>query len=952
MRRSLTRRSFLGIAAATAAAAALPTTAGMQTALAEVGTGGGAGEVEVVRSCCRACGKMECGVLVSVSEGRVVKIEGDPSSFQSMGNCCTKSMASIQAVYHPDRVHYPLKRTNPKGEDPGWVRISWDEAMETIGSAFKQNAEKYGSEAAFAMVGTSRFWCMGGALSTRQTLGTPNNITAWQICKGPRASATQMIDEYASYWMATCDHPRVYVQWGGASEISNYDDSGRMTVDVAKSADYHIVVDPRVTNLGREADIHLPLYPGTDGAMAAAWIDTVIEEDLYDDLYVKRWTNAAFLVVKELEPSGYEAATNFGGTYEMKTRLLKESDLKEDGNPYKYIVWDNLNDRFTYFDATPSVSSWEGETWNGCTFREQEKDIAPGVVAGRIADLGEFNGIDPALYGEFDVELKDGRAVKAVPVWQLFAERMHDFNADVAAEICKVPAEDIRLAARTYATRLDPSTGYGNGGIQYMLAIEHACNGTDNVRMLSLLTCITGNGDTPGGNRGGTTGLVSRDPGLRAAGQPFPSNEMFDKVIGGDQYPLLKWWRYWAQGPQVYSAMLTGEPYPVRAGINQSGDLLAQSNTTRNWEAIKSLDFFVQVDMWHAPTSDLADVLLPCTHWLEVDAPRMSQGSHGAMGATCKVLDPPGEAKFDVDFSILLAKAMGKPWSPDPDDPWPSSEWELDQACANIGMTWQEYRAYFQEHGWLDCKEWQPYGWGTYRRYAAGAYRTSQGAKEVPVEKRLPGFKTPTTRQEIWSTVIETYHPDQDAEMPYWKEAPRTHNTRPDLKESYPLFATTGRRIPVYFHSEHRQLPWCREQWPVPRMEINPADAERLGIKQGDWCWIETEFGKIRETADLYHGIAEGVVNLEHQWWYPEVNEPGHGFELSAVNQLIAHDDCDPFVGSSNLRAYVVNVYKATPENSPFGNPCPCDSKGVPIIADAADPRLKEWLPDYSKGRE
>ena len=82
MRRSLTRRSFLGIAAATAAAAALPTTAGMQTALAEVGTGGGAGEVEVVRSCCRACGKMECGVLVSVSEGRVVKIEGDPSSFQ------------------------------------------------------------------------------------------------------------------------------------------------------------------------------------------------------------------------------------------------------------------------------------------------------------------------------------------------------------------------------------------------------------------------------------------------------------------------------------------------------------------------------------------------------------------------------------------------------------------------------------------------------------------------------------------------------------------------------------------------------------------------------------------------------------------------------------------------------------------------------------------------------
>ena len=134
------------------------------------------------------------------------------------------------------------------------------------------------------MVGTSRFWCMGGALSTRQTLNTPNNITAWQICKGPRAFATEAIDEYASYWMATVEHPRVYVQWGGASEISNYDDSGRMTVDVAKSADVHILVDPRLTNLGKEADIHLALTPGTDGAMAAAWIDTIIEDKLYDDL--------------------------------------------------------------------------------------------------------------------------------------------------------------------------------------------------------------------------------------------------------------------------------------------------------------------------------------------------------------------------------------------------------------------------------------------------------------------------------------------------------------------------------------------------------------------------------------------------------------------------------------------------------------------------------------------
>ena len=165
------------------------------------------------------------------------------------------------------------------------------------------------------------------------------------------------------------------------------------------------------------------------------------------------------------------------------------------------------------------------------------------------------------------------------------------------------------------------------------------------------------------------------------------------------------------------------------------------------------------------------------------------------------------------------------------------------------------------------------------------------------------------------------------------------------------FICTSGARQPVYFHSEHRQLPWCRELWPVPRMEINPADAERLGIEQGDWCWIETEFGKIRETADLYYGVPQGVVNLEHQWWYPEITEPGRGFQFSAVNQLISPDDGDPLCGSSNLRAYYENVYKATEENSPYGNPCPCLEDGTEIIHDASDARLKDWAPVY-EGRD
>ena len=53
------------------------------------------------------------------------------------------------------------------------------------------------------------------------------------------------------------------------------------------------------------------------------------------------------------------------------------------------------------------------------------------------------------------------------------------------------------------------------------------------------------------------------------------------------------------------------------------------------------------------------------------------------------------------------------------------------------------------------------------------------------------------------------------------------------------------------------------------QVEINPQTAEEYGIEQGDWVWIETEWGKIREVADLYYGVKEDVINLEHTWWYP-----------------------------------------------------------------------------------
>ena len=973
---NLSRRGFVKLSAAVGAAATLASAPTAAFAEVEPVAAGTAGDVKVVRTCCRACGKNECGVLVTVENGRAVKVEGDAeTAFHSMGNCCTKSQSSMQAAYHPDRLYHPMKRTNPKGSvDPGWVRIDWDEAYSTIASKFQELKDKFGGESMFFMGGTSRIWTQHAYAGWLQLVGSPNAVTAWQICKGPRHFATQLQSEFAYSWMATTDRPRVFVQWGTATEISNYDEACRTTVDLANTADTYISVDPRKTGLNHEADIWARLKPGTDGALGLSWAQVIIENNLFKDLFVKRWTTAPFLAVEGMEPSGGEMvnAIAWEPLKPMATRLLKECDLKEGGSPYRFMVWDELagtdeahplhgNDssgHLTYFDAETGL--WEGEpdeVWDQF-YDNPQPNLPELTVPGRIAKESPFNPeIDPALRGEYDVVLADGKSYKMRPAWDIWVEYLQDFTPEKASEITGLDADAIREMAITWATPIDPSTGYGNGGIQYGLAPEHACNSIQNNRIFDTLVGITGNWDTPAGNRGPTCGLFS---GAEDA-QPTIVTGHFadladagfhDKILGSQKIPMLSWWQQWADCNAVQDAILTGDPYPVRGGLCEASGFMNQGNSTKYWEALNALDFFVVQDLWKTPAAGAADILLPVYHWMEVDCPRISQGSTGAQGATCRAIEPPGDCHFDVDIVTDVYKAMGVPYADDPVGfglpegcTWPTSEQLFDKCVAPMGMTWAEYKEAFQEHGWWDCREIAPETWGTYRRYETGM--CSKPGLVTPAGNPMKGMSTPTRKMEIWCPQMETYMPDGRYNLPTWEPAPQTELADPSIRDEWPYLMTTGRRIPVYFHSEHRQLPWCRELWPAPRMEINPRDAAELGIAQGDWVWIESPNGKIRQVADLYHGIEPGTINAEHQWWFPELNQAGGGYDLCTINCLVDGDTQDPICGSSYLRAYHVKVYKATPENSPFGNPCPCGEDGTPIICDASDERLHRWLPNY-----
>ena len=975
MKLTMTRRSFLKAAAIVGAATTL-TTAACSSALIDDDESTITGDVKVIRTTCRGCGKMECGVLVTVRNGRAIKVEGDPKAYQSDANCCSKSQASIQACYHPDRLKSPLKRTNPKNAtDPGWVEITWDEAFTLAASNIRTLKEKYGGESFYSMVGTSRVWAMGGLGGWGSLLESPNTVQAYQICKGPRHYATALASSRAYSWMATVDRPRVYVQWGGASEISNYDDSCRVTVDCAVVSDKHIVVDPRMAGIGRVADYWLHLRPGTDAAVAMCWANVIMENDLIDDLFVKRWTNAPFLVMPG--EATFCATMSYSGNrpWTLATKLLKESDLIEDGDPRRFMVWDTIADRLTYYDS--NTSKWEGEGDFVTPTKGKDANqphIDPNVTQGFVIDPTPFDPeIDPALYGEFPVTLKDGRSVRVRPVLDHYAEECRNYTPAKAAEITGVPASLLEESAKVYATRVDPQTGYGNGGIQYMLAPEHAANAVQNCRAIDALAALTGNYDTPAGQRGATNAPVTGGfspfatsvPGAGGAG--FVSDR--SKEIGDDEFPVNRWWAGWSDGNTFYKAIETGRPYRISGGVNMAGDFMNMTNAASNFADLQTLDFIMECNLWHAPSSDVADILLPVWHWLEINASRVSQGSSGMFGANLRCVNPPKNTLWDPFILMGVSKALNCPYVPTqptpetanlprdqrvypasawpgslPDDWQPAEDYLLTSAMMNW-KPWADYAAQFQQNGWWDAKVEMGLRWGVYRRYETGYIRGSNATNAVP------GFGTNSRKYEFWSLVVESHMPGKGFELPDFTEPPHSPVSDPERYKNYPLIIITGRRIPVYFHSEHRQLPWCRELWPAPRTEINPVDAAELGIKQGDWIWIETEWGKVRQVADLYYGIKPGTINCEHQWWYPELNESGHGFALSGINCVNDRDAQCPICGASNLRAYLGKIYKATPQNCPNGVVVPTGIDGTPIIMSASDPRLKEWQPVY-EGRD
>ena len=116
----------------------------------------------------------------------------------------------------------------------------------------------------------------------------------------------------------------------------------------------------------------------------------------------------------------------------------------------------------------------------------------------------------------------------------------------------------------------------------------------------------------------------------------------------------------------------------------------------------------------------------------------------------------------------------------------------------------------------------------------------------------------------------------------------------------------TGRRSPVYFHAEHRMIPWLREIDPFPIVEIHPQVADSIGVNDGEWIYIENDRGRIKRKAKVTPTIHPKVIMVPHGWWLPE--EKGSAPEFYGIWDLNVNNLIP--VGTQSKSGYGGGAYK------------------------------------------
>ncbi len=914
----MTRRTFAKLAGMVAAVATVGVAAESNLQPTEKAYA----EEEVIKQVtqCRSCPRA-CGVIAHIKNGRVIKLEGDPNDIFSKGGMCAKGQSAIQALYHPNRTKYPMKRVGERGVDNTWERISWDEAIDMIAKAMADMRDKYGRNGLLVTTGGGGNPRIIDSIAFRDYWGAGNVFEPGAAqCAMPRTFVQKQMDGWLGFTSIGdqqcigCFNPLspvdCFVQWGGGGAASSSTITARFWNELRDRGCKFINIDPRFTHDSARADVWLPIRPGTDVAMMMAWINYLIENEKYDLDFQLKWSNLPFLINPN-DPGG---------------ALLRSDEVKgldDDGNGRGYVYFDTVTGKVT--KAFPMGPDNE-DTYN------------------------------PQLWGEAEVELADGTKVMCKTGGQALKESVADMTIERASEICWCDPETAYKAVEIFA---DSQYGGVGNGVSHDQNIQSA----ECAMCTSILNQLKGNTCRPGVNavspkfqnkyktgkeKGRFTYSMSYDgrgffnPNVDDEGNPrgpFIEKPAVIERLGYIEHKGLGDWKH-SQIPAVYEAIMTGEPYQPRVWYERSGNKMVTLADSSSWvKAFPKLDFISHCYMY--PTSftfEAADLMLPATEWLEMN---YSPGGHGDWNGFivgCALLfEHVDDRQIYGTIFKRLADAYGDEKSRqiiyDYDEYYTLDQ--HDQYLQDIaieGMTWEETKAV---NGWRNTTEQEFWEAWTYEQY-----------KQLDDDNLYVGMGYKGLDYTTWSEDIE-YNPRKNqtycdrilyigrhGDDPLGELPPASQDYSPvpfyvepadmqeeDTRTKYPLVCTNG-RLPYFHHATLRNIPWLRETYPVPEIWINPVDAEPRGLVTGDWVNIKSKRCEQNEPikdgifakAFVTEGVVPGCTYME-RFWNPEFLEEGQDARKSWTtcnyNVLSRREGPhNPVMGTYTLRSINIEITK------------------------------------------
>ena len=937
----MTRRSFVKLTAVATAAASVGITA--ETNLSHTEKAYAEDEIVQQKTFCRACPRA-CGAIAYIQNGRVLKVKGNPDDIFSHGAMCPKGLSGVQALYHPNRTKYPMKRVGERGVDNTWERISWDEAIDMIAHALADMRDKYGRNGYLGTTGGGGNPKLFDVIAFRDYWGAGNVFEPGAAqCAMPRDFIQKQMDGcfgYTSIGDGGCEgvfnpnvHCDTFVQWGAGACSSSTAYTGQIFNYLRDRGTFFINIDPRFTHDSARADIWLPIRPGTDTAMMLAWINYIITNKKYDEKFLLKWSNLPFLVNPD-DPAGM---------------LVRASTVKD--------IDVSAGEGFVYFDTVTNKVT-------------KAFALSP-------ANEGTYN---PQLFGTVQVELADGRTVTCKTAGQALADSVKDWTMERAAEVCWVPLDKAMAAVEAYANADACGVGSGVSLDQYIQSAENA----QGVALLNILKGGTMKKGCPNCNMprfdgqytlGKEKGRYSNvsyknragfDPNVDDQGKPldhtYITHEGVVERLGYIEHKGLGHWKH-SQIPAVYDAIMSGEPYQPRVWYERSGNKMATIADSASWiAAIKKMDFISHTYMY--PTSftfEAADVLLPCTEWLES---AYNPGNHGDLNGDivdCTLLFEHCDDRFI--YGTIFKKLADKyndqnAYNVFYVDKQYYSIYDYDEYLQDMavkGMSWEETK---KINGWRNSTEeefWAACKFDDYLKVdSAGLYT---GMTTYPTT--APDIKDNPRKDQAYMDrliYIGRHGIDITGELPAasadYSPVPFYHEPIESpldsaVKTKYPLVCSNG-RLPYFHHTTLRNNPYLRETYPIPELWIAPDAAAERGIENGDWVNVKSQRCEEQEIikdgifakAFVTPGINPGCVYMERFWnpeFLEECKDARKSWTTCNYNVLSRREGpYNPVMGTYTLRGVPVQVSKASkpdgvwcePEDFEPWMPQPSDNTG------------------------